>query len=301
MTGALIFASGVTRLFAADDLRIIVIGYVIMRLASLSLWLRAAHDDPEHRPAALRHAFAIGVVQACWVILVFVLPHDWQLGGFVILAISELLIPVWSERPSPTTWHSHHIAERYGLFTIIVLGESVLSSVVAIQSTIEAHSFNADLIPLIVGGLLILYTVWWLYFYQPAHDLLESLDLGGTFIWAYGQLFIFAAVAAIGSGLAVAVDWATHHAEISAAVAGLAVAIPVAIYLISLWILQERPRAERWYEQAAFPLCALLALLAALTDQAVLLIGLLMAALLTIKLIASPTGNEAADEDLGIE
>ena len=36
-------------------------------------------------------------------------------------------MPVWAERAGPTTWHPHHIAERYGLFTLIVLGESILA------------------------------------------------------------------------------------------------------------------------------------------------------------------------------
>ena len=65
-------------------------------------------------------------------------------------------------------------------------------------------------------------------------------------------------------------------------------AIPTAIYLISLWILQERPRAERWYEKAAFPICAVLVLLTPLIEQSVFLIGLLMVALLAVKLIIRP-------------
>ncbi len=295
MTGALIFAAGVPQVFATGDLTITVVGYVVMRAAAVISWARAALADPEHRPAAIRYGVGIALCQVGWVLLLF-LPEATHVPGFFGLVVAELLVPGWAERATPTTWHPHHIAERYGLFTIIVLGELVLSSVVAIQSTIEAHRFDTDLIPLIVGGLLILYTVWWLYFYQPAHDLLELLDLKGTFIWAYGQLFIFAAVAAIGSGLAVAVDWATHHAEISAATAGLAVAIPTALYLLSLWLLQENPRAERWYEKAAFPICAVLVLLTPLTDQAVLLTGLLMAALLVVKLITSPTEAEAVSE-----
>ena len=39
-----------------------------------------------------------------------------------------LSVPMWAERPSPTTWHPHHITERYGLLTLIVLGESILSA-----------------------------------------------------------------------------------------------------------------------------------------------------------------------------
>ncbi|RQW88785.1 low temperature requirement protein A [Micromonospora globispora] len=47
-------------------------------------------------------------------------------------------IRVVAERRGATTWHPHHIAERYQLFTLIVLGEVVLSTSVAIQSGIDA-------------------------------------------------------------------------------------------------------------------------------------------------------------------
>ena len=51
--------------------------------------------------------------------------------GFITLAALELAVPVWAERAAPTTWHPQHIAERYGLLTLIVLGESILAATVA--------------------------------------------------------------------------------------------------------------------------------------------------------------------------
>jgi len=51
----------------------------------------------------------------------------------------------------------------------------------------------------------------------------------------FDLVFVVAvAQAAVGVGLAVAVDQATHHAEIGSSEAGAAVTIPVAIYLICL-------------------------------------------------------------------
>jgi hypothetical protein len=46
------------------DFRAIVIGYVIMRVAMPSQWMRAAISDPEHRGACVRYAVGIVVVQA---------------------------------------------------------------------------------------------------------------------------------------------------------------------------------------------------------------------------------------------
>jgi low temperature requirement protein LtrA len=44
--------------------------------------------------------------------------------AFGMLVVAELGVLIFAERTSHTTWHPQHIAERYGLFTIIVLGES---------------------------------------------------------------------------------------------------------------------------------------------------------------------------------
>ena len=86
-----------------------------------------------------------------------------------------------------------------------------------------------------------------MYFDRPVHDLLTSFRK--AIVWGYGHYLVFAAAAAVGAGLAVNVDYATHHAKIGAAAAGAAVAIPVAIYLLCLWFLHDRPeyRATRAY------------------------------------------------------
>jgi low temperature requirement protein LtrA len=44
----------------------------------------------------------------------------------VLLALAEMLVPAWAEHGRRgTSWHPQHISERYGLFTLIVLGECV--------------------------------------------------------------------------------------------------------------------------------------------------------------------------------
>lgn len=282
MTGTLIMASGVESLFTRHDFTITVIGYVVMRIAHVTQFLRAARADPEHRPAALRYAIGISLAQLGWVILLY-LPRQLQIPGFFVGALIELLIPIWAECASPTTWHAHHIRERYGLFTILVLGESILSSSMAIQSASNEGALNNGLIPIIIGGLLIVYSMWWLYFYQPADYLLVSLR--HAFIWSYGHLLIFGSTAAVGAGLAVTIDEITHHAEISATGAGIAVALPVAIYVLCLWVLHEQPRVNSAIDRLLHPVIVTLILLTPFTGQAVLLTGILLIALVAIRLV----------------
>jgi low temperature requirement protein LtrA len=282
MTGALIVASGVEAVFNEQDLTIPVIGYIVMRIGSIAQWLRAAVSDPEHRPAALRYAIGIILAQCAWIILLF-LPQQLHLPGFVLLALVEILIPVWAELASPTTWHAHHIRERYGLFTILVLGESILSTSVAIQAAIGEGALNGDLIIIIIGGLLVVYGMWWLYFYQPTHDLMTSMR--SAFVWGYGHSFIFAATAAVGAGLAVVIDQVTHHSEISSSGAGMALALPTAVYVLVLWILQEHPRANNLFDTLLHPVMAVLILVTPFTGQAVLLTGILLSILVVIRLV----------------
>ena len=85
----------------------------------------------------------------------------------------------------------------------------------------------------------------------------------------------------MGAGLAVGVDHATHHAKVGAVGAGAAVAIPVAIYLLCLWMLHYRPEYRR--ARLATPLAATLVLLTAFTSHTVLLTGVILAALVATK------------------
>jgi low temperature requirement protein LtrA len=189
-------------------------------------------------------------------------------------------VPAWAERAGATPWHPHHIAERYGLLVVIVLGESILASTLAVQAALKSGETLLVLTPIISGALLISFSMWWVYFDRPAHGLLTSLRKALT--WGYGHYVIFAAVAAVGAGIAVSVDQVTGHGPVSARAAGWAVAIPGALYLICLWALHSRsdnPRAR-----TIGPVTAILVLASPLTSQPVLVVGLLLVAMLTVKM-----------------
>jgi low temperature requirement protein LtrA len=280
IAGALVLAAGVPSMFEARAPNgAVVAGYVVMRLAMVAQWLRAAASDPQHRTTARRYAAGISALQVAWAGLLFV--PGAGVWGFLTLAALELAVPVWAERISPTTWHPHHIAERYGLLTLIVLGESILAASGAVQSALATGEASARLVPIVGGGLLIVCSMWWVYFDRPVHDLLTSLRKG--IIWGYGHYVVFAAAAAVGAGLGVAVDQATGHTQASAAAAGAAVAIPVAAYLVCLWFLHDRP--EYGQTRAWGPIAAILVLLTPLSSQAVLLTGVILATLVGLKLV----------------
>ncbi|MEO8480088.1 MAG: low temperature requirement protein A [Gemmatimonadota bacterium] len=277
LTGALILAAGLAAAFDRMDFTAVVVGYVVMRVAMVSQWLRAARHNPEYATSAKRNAIGITILQLGWIGMLAV-PSPTVLIVFIVLALGEFAVPIWAERHRPTPWHAGHITERYGLFTIIVLGESILAATLAIQAALAAGTALTSLLTLIVGGLLIVYSAWWLYFddLDPARMSVTSLRRG--FVWAYGHALVFAATAAIGAGLAIAVDQGTGHTAISLRTASFAIAIPVALFLTMQWLLNDllpvRPVQRPWL----LPFMAVLVLLTPFGPAPASVMGLLMVA-----------------------
>jgi low temperature requirement protein LtrA len=283
IAGALILAAGVPDAMAGSDFAVITLGYVVMRLAMVAQWLRAAGSDPPHRRSCLRFAAGITALQVGWV-LRLLLPEGPGYAGFLVLAAAELAIPVWAERAAPTSWHPRHIAERYGLFTLIVLGECVLSSTVAIRTALDENAALGDLATTAAGGLLTVFAMWWLYFAKEAHELLTSLRAG--IVWGYGHYLVFASAAAVGAGLAVNVDVVTHHAVIGPRAAASSFTIPVALFFLAVWALQVRPHHLGRWGGAVVPATAVLVLASTLSPEPVLVTGLLTAAMIAVSLAA---------------
>ena len=238
IVGVLVLAAGVPRAFEQRDLHVVTAGYAVMRVGLVTLWARAARADAPGRRTAIRYAIGLTVVQLAWLALLGLPANRW-LAGFAGLVLAELLVPIWAERPRPTTWHPHHIAERFGLLTLIVLGESVLSATTAIQAAVDGAALTPALLAVVVGGLLALFSMWWIYFDEPAHHLLGSSR--AAFVWGYGHFVIFASTAAVGAGLAAAADYAVGRSHLGGGAALAAVLVPLGLYVTSVWALVIRP------------------------------------------------------------
>ncbi|MCB9970177.1 MAG: low temperature requirement protein A [Hyphomonas sp.] len=239
LSGSLVMAAGVTEFTHIHLIRVMVIGYVIMRLAMVYLWFAAARGSERYRKTCLRYGGSILAVQVYWVILGLVL---WQwtvpmLGLFAIGAILELIIPFWSERAGMTPWHRHHIMERYGLLTIIVLGETLLSTSFALRETFDAGEVDLALILLAISAAIITFAMWWLYFTRD--DSLQGREVWRVFTWGYGHIPVFGGAAAVGAGVAATIDMQTHHAHAPIAAGYWAMAIAVAVYLAGLTVARE--------------------------------------------------------------
>ncbi|WP_433475399.1 low temperature requirement protein A [Spirillospora sp. CA-142024] len=265
MAGVLVLAAGVPAAADHSDYRAVTIGYVIMRTGLVGHWLRACAEDPDRRRTALRYAVGVSALQVLWLLrLLFTetgaLPSSAQVPVFVALAALELAVPLWAERTARTTWHPHHIAERYGLFTLILLGESVLAATRGVSGALEESEISSPFIIIAVSGLVILFALWWLYFLVPAgQGLSDRRHL--SYLWGYGHYGIFAGLAALGAGLEVAVEQTGHHVEASPTAICYAVAIPVGLVLTLLWLVHAPIVTERHIPSVALVLSVTVILL----------------------------------------
>jgi low temperature requirement protein LtrA len=245
MTGVVILALGLPAAFDSFDggghldNRAAVFGYVVMRVPMVSQWLRAARQDPLRRRTCQTYAITITVSQIGWVLLLLVeAPPETMLLMFAPLLLVELAGPVIAERKSAggTPWHPHHIAERYGLLAIIALGEVLLGTVASLEAVLDASGWTFDVALFVLGGVGLTFGMWWVYFLLPAGEVLAHRR-DRSWVWGYGHFFVFAAIAAVGAGLHVVALYLEHVAEIGATAAMLSVAIPVAVYFVSLGVL----------------------------------------------------------------
>ncbi|WP_373888609.1 low temperature requirement protein A [Massilia genomosp. 1] len=206
----------------------------------LAMWLRAAREHPERRQTAIRSAIGIGGLQLLWLARL-ALSGAWSLPSFLMLMLLELSVPIWAAKAGHTPWHVHHIAERYGLFTIIVLGECVLGAFNAVAGLIEVQGWSLDLAMVGLGSVGLILSLWWVYFLVPNAETLHH-HRERAFNWGYGHFVVFGSLAALGAFLEVVADGfkgsSAYHAVAPTLAIGL-VAAAVGVYLLTLWWLHR--------------------------------------------------------------
>jgi len=292
MVGVLVLAAGIPRLFDAQDPSFTTLGYAIMRVSLVACWLRASReeDDPARARTARRYALGVSVCEIAWVGLLFA-PREVWLWSWVVMLPMELGVPVWAEKTGATTWHPHHIIERYSLMTLIVIGESVLAATIGVQIAIDAGSMSWALGSVIAGAVLVLFSAWWLYFAEPPHYI--SHTNRWTFFWGYGHYLVFSSLAAVGAGLASATDIVVGGAW-PQWVGSAAVAIPIAVFLAAQWLITIWPNKRGARIGFAYGAAIALVLGSIAIPLPVLPVGIIMVALIiTTRGHAAPTPHSS--------
>jgi low temperature requirement protein LtrA len=256
MAGVLVLAGGIEPAFTDADYTLLILSYVVMRLAIVAQWLRASRSDPSVRRTAQTYAAGIAAVQVLWLLQL----ASPEVPGRIVLVLLigvEVAIPVIAEKRGTTPWHPHHITERYGLFTLILLGESLLASSNAIVEAVHDTDALAPLISVAVLAVVVTAALWWIYFWPPHHRSITSF--GRSLRYGYVHYFVFAAAGAFSAGIEVEIDVLTGHSELSELAASFTVTVPTAIFLAGIWWIAIRDHADRLVNTVV-PLAAVLVL-----------------------------------------
>jgi low temperature requirement protein LtrA len=263
MIGVLVIALGLPAFFRSIDEgrhvdnAIMVSGYVIMRVAAVALWLRAARHDPKHRRACLAYAVTVSAAQVGWVVVILAsLPIGTTSWIIAALTGVELAGPILAERKDGgTPWHPHHIAERYSLLVIITLGEVILGTVLAISAVVDQSGWSAEVVLVGSGGTALAFLMWWQYFTLPSARVL-GYHRRRVYAWSYGHIVVFATVVGTGAGLHAAAEFISGESHIGATATVLTVALPVFLFELTLvtiysFLLRTADRYHIWIFGAA--------------------------------------------------
>jgi low temperature requirement protein LtrA len=244
MVGVVILALGFPPMYASIehgghvDNRVMVAGYVVMRISLVGQWLRAAKQDPDRRAACLTYVTFVSIAQIGWAATIFL--HTSVPVTFVVVLLLiglETLGPVLAEtRKGGTPWHAHHITERYGLLTIIALGEGVVGTVASVSAVVDAQGWSFDAAFVAVAGIGLTFGMWWTYFVVPQADLLHA-HRERSFLFGYFHIVPFGGIVATGAGLHAAAYYIEHHSALGSVDTVLSVAVPVAVYIASIYML----------------------------------------------------------------
>jgi low temperature requirement protein LtrA len=214
--------------------------YAVMRLVLVLQYVRVS-TIPAARRLAREHALGFGIAAFVWLASSLTPPPARYAFWAVALAIDLGTALVTARHTRCLPPDAGHLPERFGLFTLILLGESI----VAIMKGIQAQP---DWTPMAAGsallGILIIFTCWWAYFEGAgaARDrhVRTARDARLFQIWNYIHLplYLGLAVTAVGFEHIVKMGGAPLHDE-EAWLLGCAIGC-VAVSLIVLAKTAER-------------------------------------------------------------
>lgn len=275
MVGVVIFIFGLPVSFedaahgASPNNILLVAGYIVMRVPLIALWLRAAREDPARRRTSIAYAAVIAVAQVGWLLTTIPgIPTGATIGALAVLATAELIAPpVIERRYGRAPWNAGHIAERFGLLTLITLGEVVAATVAAVGALVGEQGWSVAAVVIVAAGLVIAAALWWAYYLIPSRTILLRWP-ERTWGWRYIHLPLFGAIAAVGAGLHVAAE-GVEHQELSLLQIALALAVPVACVVILVFLIWSVLMRSTDFTHVPLFLCNLVPLVAAVIIAAV--------------------------------
>ena len=268
------------------------ISVAVFRLLMAVSYARVRIAIPDNSGLASRMFGVMSITAVIWISSVFVDGRPriiiWALA--MAIEVGAVLLRSSRVRRAAVPTHVHHLVERFGLFTIIVLGETVLAVVIGVA---HAH-WVASAVVFAAIGLTLSFSLWWIYFETVTGSPLQNMGSSRSVVWVYGHAPLIMAITALGVGIEIAVF--TEFGDRLETSDALMLAGSLAIALLSLGVLHaaEAPtdlRIRTFLEKLPAVLLVLFIGLLPIAAQAVLSALAVIAALqATVDVRASRRG-----------
>ena len=222
------------------------ISIAVFRLLSALSYFRVRKAIPADAPLANRMVSVMSVISVIWIASVF-FDGRARIGVWAMAIGLEIGIQ-WlrssRKRRGSAPIQMDHLVERFGLFTIIVLGETVLAVVVGVA---HAH-WAASAVVFAAIGMTISFSLWWIYFEGVVGTPLRNIGGVRPLVWVYGQALLVMSITALGVGMEVAIftelgeSLGTPHTFVLVGSLALAL-LGIAVVLASEASTEDRTRA----------------------------------------------------------
>lgn len=223
----------------------------------------------------------------------------WALAAAVDLAAPRLT----RRNMMRLDFDAGHLAERFGLFVMIALGESIVA--VGVPVATDTSLSSASLVAVAVAFVLVC-GLWWVYFHHAASAVRHGLATAAVRadvarqVLSYGHLSLIASIIAVAVGMAEAVDH--PGAPLPLGVAALlygGCALFLATFGYTRWHLFRTWSVSRLVTAALvlllLPVAALLPALGALALLVVVVTGLNLAELGLVRRRGEPAEGPAPE------
>lgn len=177
------------------------LSYAAVRFILVAEYVRAGRHIPAVRPLTDRYVYGFGAAATLWAVSALV-PFPWRFWLWGVAMVVDFAAPLSAGqlhvRFPP---HLSHLPERFGLFTIIVIGEAVVSVVFGVgRSGLSFVSAAAGFM-----GLLIAFALWWGYFEGARGAMTRRLEarehVKSYQKWLYAHLPLLMGITAVAVGI----------------------------------------------------------------------------------------------------
>jgi low temperature requirement protein LtrA len=227
----------------ADSTRAFAIANVMAWLVIIAMYARARRNVEGTRDLVTGYIQGFSIATAIWFVSIFVDPPFrywlWAIGQFISMYTPYYFRKIQAKVPLDAS----HLPERFGLFTILVLGESIAATVAGLAHVgwEPAPTLTA------IIGVVIASSLWWLYFDNLDGKVVrrrpEQARTWKPTVWLFSHLPLAIALVAAGIGMEFLIEHTSEElptVERWLVIGGVAASL-VAMALLHLATVSDNP------------------------------------------------------------